>query len=162
MSKHCPKLQDVNYLQKRIILQRSHHEHLEIRNNVKFLANIRVWFQNDRCRVKFNDDAFFNQLYTHQTCWQPPLPVLKKYRIQDWWINECNRKTVIILLLLVYVILDICNSLFFLFYAVLCIICDENVLYHKYQCTCVPVMSDSYKSHSVKVTVVEWSCHTLY
>lgn len=84
MSKHCPKLQDVNYLQKRIILQCSHHEHLEIRNNVKFLANIRVWFQNDRCRVKFNDDAFFNQLYTHQTCWQPPLPVLKKYRIQDW------------------------------------------------------------------------------
>lgn len=77
MSKHCPKLQDVNYLQKRIILQRSHHEHLEIRNNVKILANIRVWFQNDRCRVKFNDDAFFNQLYTHQTCWQPPLPVLK-------------------------------------------------------------------------------------
>lgn len=68
MSKHCPKLQDVNYLKKRIILQRSHHEHLEIRNNVKFLANIRVWFQNDRCRVKFNDDAFFNQLYTHQTC----------------------------------------------------------------------------------------------
>lgn len=163
MSKHCPKLQDVNYLQKRIILQRSHHEHLEIRNNVKILANIRVWFQNDRCRIKFNDDAFFNQLYyTHQTCWQPPLPVLKKYRIQDWWINECNRKTVIILLLLVYVILDICNSLFFLFYAVLCIICYENVLYHKYHCTCVPVMSDSYKSHSVKVTVVEWSCHTLY
>lgn len=101
----------------------------------------------------------FNQLYAHQTCWQPPLLVLKKYRIQDSWINECNRKTVIIIALIVHLILDVCNALVFLYYAILCTIFYKNVLLSLHMCSCCVILI---KSHSIRVTVVEWACHALY